>query len=78
MILELLNKIIWDKDTDPNKYLFMYRDKDKLRSLVFKDILKIDEGVLQCRVEGQLVHIPSHRIKKIYENDKLILDRPMV
>ena len=78
MILELIHKIKWDKDTDPNDFVFEYRDKDRLRSLKFKDIMKIDEGVLVSVVEGQVTHIPAHRIKKIYEKGKLILNRPIV
>lgn len=72
-IRDLLNKIKWDKNEDPEAYKIVYIDRvlQQEVKIRFKDIKGI-EGSFMVVDEA---YIPLHTIAKVFKNDKLMWER---
>ena len=76
-IKDLLNKIKWDKNLNPNEYSIGYFDRisKKLVWVDFKQIKDIEGNFLILEKENKEVNIPLHRIKEVKQKDKIIWKR---
>lgn len=76
-ILDLLNKIKWDKKEKPKEYEIFYFDRisKKLNEIKFKDIKRIEGTFMILEREGKEVNIPLHRIKQVRRLGRLIWKR---
>ncbi len=78
-IHDLLTKIKWDKSEKPEEYVFLYYDRleDNLKELTFTQIKSIQHDFLSVDIDGELVDIPLHRIKKVRRKGRTIWERPV-
>jgi len=71
MIVDLLNKLKWDKRYDFNKVIIWYVSRGEAHDIGYvtgKDVIKIGKFFLET-IKGE---IPYHRIKKIeYEGKEI-------
>ena len=76
-ILDLLNKIKWDKREKPEEYSIFYFDRilKKLIEIKFEDIKKIDESFMILERNGEGASIPLHRVREVRKLGKLIWKR---
>ncbi len=79
-ILDLLNKIKWDKNENPDDYLINYFDRisKKLIEIRFKDIKKIEDNFMILEKENKDTNIPLHRIKQVKKLGKIIWKRQTI
>jgi uncharacterized protein (UPF0248 family) len=63
----LVNKIKWDKRETPEEYSLFYIDRitKKFVEIRYKDIKRIEEGVLVLDRGGEETEIPLHRIREV-------------
>ncbi|HSU73212.1 MAG TPA: DUF504 domain-containing protein [Candidatus Binatia bacterium] len=76
-ILDLLNKIKWDKNESPADYTFAYEDR-VLRQLVekkYSEIKRIEPAFVVLEMAGEEVEIPLSRIKVVKKQGALIWRR---
>ena len=71
-ILDLLNKIKWDKNLNPNEYSVIYLDFNKKKEIKFKKIKEFNNLTLILE-DG--TEIPLHRIREIKKSSKIIWQR---
>ena len=76
-VKELLNKIKWDKNLNPNEYSIGYFDRisKKLVWIDFKQIKNIDGNFLILEKQGKEVNIPLHRIREVKQKGNKIWKR---
>jgi uncharacterized protein (UPF0248 family) len=79
-ILELLNKIKWDKREIPSGYKIGYLDKIQNKIIFIEyEKMSFEDGNkfnFSCRDdEGNLHEIPFHRIRQVKNKDKIIWER---
>ena len=67
----ILNKIKWDKNLNPNEYSLIYLDFNKKREIKFTEIKEIIKNFI-CLQDKE---IPLHRIKEIKKNNRIIWKR---
>ena len=76
-IIELLNKIKWDKNLNPDEYSLFYLDR--IRKVLIKvryiDIKRIEDNFMILEKDNEKVTIPLHRIRRVERNKKLIWER---
>ena len=74
-ILELLNKIKWDKKENPDDYSIAYFDRvsSKNREIRFNDIKRIEGNFMVVGEEES--HIPLHRIREVKKKGVVIWKR---
>ena len=72
-ILDLLNKIKWDQNLNPEEYTIIYKDRvnSLLKEIKFKNIKSFNN--LTIELENR--EIPLHRIKEIKQDKKIIWKR---
>ena len=76
-ILDLLNKIKWDKKESPEDYEIAYFDRisNKKENLKYDEIKKIDGGFIIVEKEDKEVNIPLHRIREVKKKGVVIWKR---
>ncbi len=76
-IIDLLNKIKWDKNLNPDEYSLFYLDRitKGLIEIRYKDIKRIEDNFLILERDNKEVNIPLHRIRRVERNNKLIWER---
>ena len=76
-ILDMLNKIKWDTNENPQDYTILYYDriKHRLRELKFTKIKKFETIFLLVEKEGEEINIPMHRIREIRKKGQIIWKR---
>lgn len=62
----LVNKIKWDKRENPKDYSLFYIDRitRKSEEIKFKDIKRVEEGLIVIDRGGEETNIPLHRIRE--------------
>ena len=73
-ILQLVNKIKWDRREDPEDYTLIYIDRisKQEKQLEYVDVLKLEGNFLLLKTG---THIPLHRIRKVLKHGKIIWQR---
>ena len=71
-ILDLLNKIKWDKNLNPNEYSIIYLDFNKKKEILYIEIKEFNNLTLVLK-DG--TEIPLHRIREIKKSGKIIWKR---
>ena len=76
-VQEVLNKIKWDPNENPEDYTLYYFDRvtKELCPVEYNDAI-IEEGLLKVRIEDSIVSIPLHRIRKITKKGRAFWERP--
>ncbi len=76
-IKDLINKIKWNKNLNPDDYTLIYIDRiDKnKKKMNFTDIEKIEGSFLMLTKEDKEVNIPLHRIREVRKQGKLVWKR---
>jgi uncharacterized protein (UPF0248 family) len=76
-IVELLNKIKWDKNLNPEEYSVFYLDRitKGLIEIKYLDIKKIEKSFIVIEKNNEEVNIPLHRIRRVERNKRLIWER---
>ena len=78
-ILDLLNKIRYDKNEDPKDYKIGYfgRVEQKNEIIPFSDIKNIEGDFMILIMKGKEINIPLHRIRirEIRKKGKLVWER---
>lgn len=76
-ILNLLNKIKWDKREDKNEYKIYYYDRRNKKNIEirFKDIKDFDKLFIIANKNKKEINIPLHRIKIVKRNEEIIWKR---
>ncbi len=74
-ILDLLNKVKWDKNENPEDYSIAYFDRvsSKNREIRFNDIKSIEGNFMIVGEEES--HIPLHRIREVKKKSIIIWQR---
>ena len=73
---EELNKIKWG-EKQPEKYFVFYIDRisKDLKKIPFAKIKKIEGNFFEIEENGKIAEIPTHRIREIRKDSKLIWRR---
>ncbi|OGM02714.1 hypothetical protein A3K72_02170 [Candidatus Woesearchaeota archaeon RBG_13_36_6] len=76
-IKDLLNKIKWDKNLNPNEYSIGYFDRisKKLVWIDFGQIKNIDGNFMILEKENKEVDVPLHRIREVKQKKETIWKR---
>ena len=74
-ILDILNKLKWDKNLNPETYTIIYLDNIIKRELSFKEIKNFNNLTLTIEKEDNNIQIPLHKIREIKEGEKIIWKR---
>lgn len=78
-ILDLLNKIKWDKRESPEDYVIGYEDRvsKEIIEVKFTDIKRIEGNFMIIEKNLEEVSIPLHRIRVVKKNSSVVWERPM-
>jgi uncharacterized protein (UPF0248 family) len=76
-IIDLLNKIKWDKREHPEDYEIFYLDRisKRLIGIPYKSIKRIEGNFMAVARNNEEVEIPLHRIKEVRKKGKVIWSR---
>lgn len=76
-IHELLNKIKWDKNLNPEEYKLYYLDRitNSLKEIKFTQIKEFSIFSLIVEKNNNDVDIPLHRIREVRKDEKIIWKR---
>jgi len=76
-ILDLLNKIKWDKKESPDDYEIAYFDRisNKKENIKYVNIKRIEGGFIVVEKENKEVNIPLHRIKEVSKKGVVVWKR---
>ena len=76
-ILDLLNKIKWDKRETQEFYTIHYHDRIENinKSIKFTDIMTFDPPFMIIEINKKITYIPLHRIKEIKNQGKTVWKR---
>ena len=76
-IKDLLNRIRWDKNLNPNEYSVFYLDRitKDLIEIKYNDIKRLEQGFIILEKNNEEVNIPLHRIKRVERKGKLVWRR---
>jgi len=76
-ILDLLNKIKWDKKENPDDYSIAHFDRisNKKENIKYNKIKKIDRGFIIVEKEDKEVNIPLHRIREVKKKGVVVWKR---
>jgi len=76
-ILDLLNKIKWDKRENQEIYTIHYHDRVENinKSIKFTEIVSIDPPFMLIEINKKLTYIPLHRIREIRKQNKVVWKR---
>ena len=66
-IKEILNKIKWDKNLNPDDFMIYYYDRVKkdFNEAKFSDILEVYENFAELKTKSGKINLPLHRIRQI-------------
>ena len=76
-IIDLLNKIKWDKNLNKDDFSVVYFDrinKNKIE-IAFVNIKNIEGNFMVVKKDEEEVNIPLHRIKQIKQKGNVIWER---
>ena len=71
-ILDLLNKIKWDQNLNPEEYSIIYLDKNLKKEIKFNKILNFNNLTLEL---DKNIEIPLHRIREVKKSEEIIWKR---
>jgi len=80
-LLDLLNRIRWDKDFGRSRFDLGYYDRleDRIITVPFQQVI-LNEGdhfaFQLINSEGECLSIPLHRVRQVYKDGALIWERP--
>lgn len=76
-ILDLLNKIKWDKNLNKKDYTLYYLDRitNNLKEIKFTNIKNFNNLTLITEKNNKEVEIPLHRIREVKKKGKIIWKR---
>ncbi len=76
-ILDLLNKIRWDKKLNPEEFTLTYEDKILMqeKEIRYTDIKRIEEPFMILQGVRSEISIPLHRIRKVMKKGLVIWKR---
>jgi len=76
-IIDLINKIKWDKKEHPKDYTLAYLDRiqKKLIEIPYTKIKKLEGTFIIIEQDGEETNIPTHRIKQVKKKGKIIWQR---
>ena len=76
-IINLLNKIKWDKNLNPEEYSIFYLDRitKGLIEIRYNDIKKIEKNFIILEKNNEEVNIPLHRIRRVERKGRLVWER---
>ena len=76
-ILDLLNKIKWDKNLKSEEFSVIYLDRleGSKKEVKFKEIKSFNNLTLVLEKEDKEIEIPLHRIREIKQGRKIIWKR---
>jgi uncharacterized protein (UPF0248 family) len=76
-IHDLLNKIKWDKNLNPDDYTLYYLDRisKTLKKMKYSDIIRTEGTFIIIKIEGEETSIPMHRIRRVEEKRKIAWER---
>lgn len=76
-IIDLLNKIKWDKREDPSEYKIVYYDRveDKNKEVKFDKIKEIENLFITVELDDKEISLPMHRIREVKKGDKIVWKR---
>ena len=76
-ILDLLNKIKWDKKENPEDYSIAYFDRisNKKENIKYVNIKRIEGGFIVLDKKDEESYIPLHRIKEVSKKGVVVWKR---
>lgn len=76
-ITDILNRIKWDKNQNPEDYTIGYEDRisKKTVEIRFADIKQIEEGFMVLEKDLEETNIPLHRIRTVKKSGKTVWER---
>ncbi|MBW2999356.1 DUF504 domain-containing protein [Candidatus Woesearchaeota archaeon] len=76
-IIDLINKIKWDKKENPEDYSLFYSDRfmDEFKEIKFTEIKRTEDSFLVIEREGEEVYIPTHRIHYVKKKGVIVWKR---
>ncbi len=76
-ILDLLNKIKWDQNLNPEEYTIIYLDRinNTKKEIKFDKIKNFNNLTLILESEEKEIEIPLHRIREVKKQGKIIWKR---
>jgi len=76
-ILDLLNKIKWDKRENQELYTIHYHDRveNKNKEVKYTGIMAIEPPFMLLEINKKLTYIPLHRIKEIRKKNIIVWQR---
>ncbi|HLC63510.1 MAG TPA: DUF504 domain-containing protein [Candidatus Nanoarchaeia archaeon] len=76
-ILDLLNKIKWDKREIQEFYTIHYHDRTENinKTVKYTDIMAFDPPFMIIEINKKLTYIPIHRIKEVKNQGKTVWKR---
>lgn len=77
---DILNQIRWDERLATDSFVVGYYDRveDQIIRVAFKEIRFPEDHHFQFEIideEGELLSIPYHRVREVYQNGQLIWRR---
>ena len=76
-IIDLINKIRWDKKEHPEDYTIAYEDriKKELIEIPYTKIKKLEGTFMIIDQDDEETNIPTHRIKQVKKKGEIIWQR---
>ena len=76
-IIDLLNKIRWDKREDPSEYIIVYYDRveDRNKEVKFDKITEIENLFIAVELDDKEISLPVHRIREVKKGSIIIWKR---
>ena len=76
-ITELLNKIRWDNNLKEQDFTIGYKHNDKIIKIPYNEVEMTDKFSFTCIQHNKRTDIPFHRIRIVWQNDKIFWQRPV-
>ena len=76
-INQVLNKIKWDSNENPEEFSLGYLDRitNEIILIKYADIVRVEDVFFIIKVNSRETYIPLHRIKEILKNNVIIWQR---
>lgn len=76
-IKDLLNKIKWDKNLNPEDYTLYYLDRisKTLKRIKYSSIKRVEGNFIIIQKQGEETSIPLHRVRKVKKRGVIIWQR---
>jgi uncharacterized protein (UPF0248 family) len=76
-ILQLLNKIKWDKRENPDDYILFYYDRidNSKKQISYNEIKRREGSFLIIERDNDELNIPLHRIREVRKKGRLVWRR---